>query len=364
MDPITVTPTSGATYTFFDFIAFIDNAVGLGLVQSGSAAQFTLEYQDPDTGAAVNAIFEGFSFDYVIDEGEIAPVAGTIENVIVTVDSNYQGDITGIDLTIADLGVATDAEDDGSDPFAIETLFLTRDWIYEGTSAADNVEADDALPQDGYLFNPAGKDVIRLNGGDDVFFSGDKGDDLFGGGGNDNLNGGDGFDEIYGGAGDDFLKGENGADDIHGDGGDDELRGGRFTDTLSGGDGVDILKGSLAKDTLYGGAGGDDLFGGDDRDTLFGGAGGDSLNGNKGRDTITGGFGADHFVLGKNWGDDTITDFKLGTDLIDMSPSSASSFGDLTITNGSNGAVITYNGDTATLNGVSAGDLDAGDFVF
>jgi Ca2+-binding RTX toxin-like protein len=54
--------------------------------------------------------------------------------------------------------------------------------------------------------------------------------------------------------------------------------------------------------------------------TLVGGAGDDTLNGSQGGDVLTGGAGSDHFVFGKEpWSPETITDFKVGTDKLDLS---------------------------------------------
>jgi Ca2+-binding RTX toxin-like protein len=81
---------------------------------------------------------------------------------------------------------------------------------------------------------------------------------------------------------------------------------------------------------FFGGAGNDVLEGGNGQDTLNGGAGDDTITGNKGDDTLSGGGGADTFTfdifayyrsgggLGgytyEDWGDDVITDFRVGID--------------------------------------------------
>jgi len=53
---------------------------------------------------------------------------------------------------------------------------------------------------------------------------------------------------------------------------------------------------------------------------LTGGAGADTLNASDGLDTLTGGAGADRFVFGKEpWAPVHITDFKVGTDALDLS---------------------------------------------
>ena len=54
--------------------------------------------------------------------------------------------------------------------------------------------------------------------------------------------------------------------------------------------------------------------------TLTGGDGADTINASQGYDTITGAGGADHFVFGQEpWAPDHITDFQVGTDVLDLS---------------------------------------------
>jgi Ca2+-binding RTX toxin-like protein len=55
-------------------------------------------------------------------------------------------------------------------------------------------------------------------------------------------------------------------------------------------------------------------------DTLVGGAGADTLNASQGSDVLTGAGGADRFVFGKEpWSPARITDFTVGTDILDLS---------------------------------------------
>jgi serralysin len=94
-----------------------------------------------------------------------------------------------------------------------------------------------------------------------------------------------------------------------------------------------ILVGSSAANILSGGAGNDEVrgLGGDDQlvghagnDTLIGGDGNDTLIGGVGADVLTGGLGTDQFVFESinDWGKanqfDSITDFQVGQDVIDL----------------------------------------------
>ncbi len=103
------------------------------------------------------------------------------------------------------------------------------------------------------------------------------------------------------------------------------LTGTAAADILLGG-AIDVTSGSDS-DTLNGGDGNDHLNGGYGDDTLNGGAGNDLLKGRFGDDTLTGGDGADTLyyhiqeVQGKFLsadGNDTMTDFTIGTDIIQL----------------------------------------------
>ena len=151
-------------------------------------------------------------------------------------------------------------------------------------------------------------------------------------------------------------------------GGYDRVFGGEGDDRLEGGDDDDDLYGEEGDDGLLGGEGHDRLFGGEGDDTLDGGTGDDLLVGGEGNDRLTGGAGADTFVFTPDHGDDTITDFADGEDLIDLSSlEGIAGFDDLQITNDANTAVIdltSHGGGLVRLEGVDADDLDAADFVF
>lgn len=102
---------------------------------------------------------------------------------------------------------------------------------------------------------------------------------------------------------------------------------------------------------------GDDVVSG----TIFG----DVYNTGTGNDTITGRGGADVFEFATGDGQDIITDFADGTDLISLLDAGLT-FADLSIVDNANGdATITYGGaDTVTLEGVTAAQITADDFTF
>jgi serralysin len=96
-------------------------------------------------------------------------------------------------------------------------------------------------------------------------------------------------------------------------------QGGRSNDTLNGGDGADVVIGKRGSDTIFGSNGDDLLLGGQGNDTLLGGSGDDRMIDGSGKDQMTGGTGADVFVFKQDGKRDSVTDFTLGTDKIDLS---------------------------------------------
>jgi Ca2+-binding RTX toxin-like protein len=171
---------------------------------------------------------------------------------------------------------------------------------------------------------------------------------------------------IQGTPGHDEIRGTNGRDHIDGLKGNDEIEGLGGNDIIYGGLGADELDGDSGNDRLYGDEGNDDLDGESGRDKLFGGPGNDELDGGTGNDELTGDAGADRFHFDNNDGDDRITDFEPGSDLIEFDVEGLR-FQDLTIKeNGSGDTLITWqrSSSSITLEGVAANRISAGDFRF
>jgi Ca2+-binding RTX toxin-like protein len=224
-------------------------------------------------------------------------------------------------------------------------------------------------------------------------------------------------DKLFGNGGNDVLSGLFGNDLLDGGNGNDKLLGGLGLDTLIGGNGNDVLDGGQGIDKLIGGAGNDtylidlkdkvveaagklggidtivssfttsltnyanvenltlagksavDAIGNSLNNHLTGNAAANMIAGGLGNDVLTGGLGADHFVFQANGGADVITDFSAtGTshDVIDLSAYGHLSFGDLDISaSGNSNTVIDLgNGDSITLQHVTAANLTAHDFQF
>ncbi|MEI9904617.1 MAG: M10 family metallopeptidase C-terminal domain-containing protein [Asticcacaulis sp.] len=80
------------------------------------------------------------------------------------------------------------------------------------------------------------------------------------------------------------------------------------------------MTGSGDADVLFGGRLSDQMFGNDGNDRLDGGRGNDVINGGDGNDILTGEGGNDTFAFtSRQFGNDTITDFVIGQDKIDLS---------------------------------------------
>ena len=156
--------------------------------------------------------------------------------------------------------------------------------------------------------------------------------------GNDTVNAGGGGDTVYGGNGTDTINGEAGDDDLYGQAGDDVIHGDAGNDEIWGGSGNDqIFRDQNDDQILWGGSGTDIIQGGNNDDRLAGGFG---------ADTLTGGTGLDNFIyLDVRDRGDTITDFQVGSDEIDLSAIDANS------TIGGNQA-FALGGTTATAFGV------------
>lgn len=140
------------------------------------------------------------------------------------------------------------------------------------------------------------------------------------------------------------------------------VHGTNHRDFLNAEDGVtqfdDLILGKQGKDVIYGLGGDDDIFGHQGKDQLFGGDGDDILTGGHGKDELKGGDGADTFVFTKGSGKDTVIDFDLDADILQIKATSRIKEpedvldkakqlknGDVEINLGSSGKIILKNTD-------------------
>ncbi|UTW56214.1 calcium-binding protein [Kordiimonas sp. SCSIO 12610] len=241
--------------------------------------------------------------------------------------------------------------------------------------------------------------AITLAGANTLF--GGSGDDTLLGGGFDDANGNGQYDvgeevisvagvnTIFAGTGNDRIAGAAGNDILGGGTGDDTLRGGDGNDTFFGGQGDasdtgrnDVISAGNGNDTVFSGAGNDDIDGGFGDDELFNGAGNDTVRGNLGDDTIFGGAdddrlsgngGADTFAFFDGNGNDTIIDFSVAEDTLDLNGTEID-FTDLasveaaasnTTQGGVAGLLIdTGTGDSIFLEGLTTADLASINIIF
>jgi Ca2+-binding RTX toxin-like protein len=209
----------------------------------------------------------------------------------------------------------------------------------------------------------AGNDQIHGNDGDDTLNGGVGNDSLFGTVGNDSLfgdlgvdslHGGVGKDTLDGGADNDFLIGAEDNDLILGGDGDDELQGNMGADVLQGGIGndslfgqedADFLLGNEGNDRLQGDVGNDSLQGNEGNDTIFGEAGNDIIDGGLGDDALVGEAGSDRFFFGTNNGNDTINDFIVSEDIIEIAANLGFSNGNQVLAAITNTGAVTNSDD-------------------
>jgi hypothetical protein len=115
------------------------------------------------------------------------------------------------------------------------------------------------------------------------------------------------------------VKGSDKSDKLAGGSRNDTLQSGANNDTVNGKGGNDQIFTGSGNDKAKGGAGDDLMDGGTGNDQVNGGAGRDIIVGGTGKDLLTGGVGVDTFVFsGLTVRPDTITDFKVGEDRLDL----------------------------------------------
>lgn len=194
------------------------------------------------------------------------------------------------------------------------------------------------------IYSGSGADTLSGGLGKDTIYGGKGNDTIYGDEGHDKLFGDDGYDILYGGAGNDTLYGGKAADTLYGDEGNDKLYGDEGNDKLYGGAGNDSLYGGSGNDSLYGEDGNDKLFGEDGDDTLIGGAG---------NDTLYGGTGKDIFYYSEGDGNDVITDYTYGEDLIKIGSGNVDSYS----VSGGKDAVLIIGKNKLTIKGVGNGKI-------
>ena len=263
------------------------------------------------------------TLSYALDDGSYQAVTGN--TLAAAADGTYHLKITNVDPSVASetyqLSLNVDYSQAQAAPVATQQAAVEDTPVSHATAAA--------------VVEHAAEQAITGTSGDDTLTASDDGAVVQGGAGNDVLVSGQGADELHGGAGNDLLLA--GVHTVVLDGGDGfdtvsyaaatsavtvDLRDGGTTGGWAAGEtltGIEHLIGSDYDDIFHAGDSGLVMNGGAGNDQLYGGSGADTLIGGAGNDTLTGGAGADTFVWqAGDTGTDTVADFQLGTDTLDL----------------------------------------------
>ncbi len=256
--------------------------------------------------------------------------------------------LAGSDADLA--GIGTEGDNSGVGSHGNNSLQgLGGDDTLRGLGGDDTLDGGTG---DDELRGEDGDDSLTGDAGDDTLYGETGADTLSGGQGNDSLRGGEGVDtaefdvastalEVAADAFNLFITSAEGVDTVHNTTeqlqftdqtltyaqvaalarapattGDDVLEGTAGNDTIDALDGNDSVTGLDGDDSLVGGNGQDTLDGGGGDDTILGGSGDDSINPGAGNDSIVTGDGADTIVLAAGGGNDTVSDFDVGTDSV------------------------------------------------
>ena len=131
-------------------------------------------------------------------------------------------------------------------------------------------------------------------------------------------------------------------------------------DNLIGSVTNDLIYSNRSDDIVFGNEGNDMLCGGKGNDIVNGGAGADLIYGDFGDDILIGGVGGDNFHFRSNDGNNIITDFEDGIDVIGLGD--GLSFQQLTISQIGNDTRISANQLSITLQGVEESAINIEDF--
>lgn len=346
------------------------DVVNYGMIRSSNDHAIKLDHTDgganlflqnygiisAQNGETIRAVLGTGKFEFH-NEGSISGSTG--ETVYTSADA-----ANNLDHEFINHGTITSSADDAV--YLIlgdaSTLYATNTGTISGVNAALEMNSDTNvfLVNSGLLSASAENgEAVYLQGGEDrVTNTGEMVGGVWLGGGNDWMDTRQGTvtGTIFGEAGNDTIAGSVNADSIDGGADNDRLRGMEGDDTLLGNSGFD---------TLYGNAGDDVLDGGGRSDKLYGG---------KGDDTMSGGGSSDTFVIRRvGNGDDEVTDFQNGTDVVDISALGVQNFNALNntfnaLSETTDGVLIDLaaagGSGSILLQGMTLADMDASDFIF
>jgi serralysin len=285
---------------------------------NGIAYNSVMTTQDFGSDAGGNAFLTGVAYTDKIAKDKFYTVGESLGKITVNAVSNGQTFTTtsfesgGYSLRLApgtyDVTFTGDFNNDG----VVETSIAQTITIGTANIKQDLAIDTQATEGNDVLFGTVNADIIDGKGGNDQISGLDGNDILSGGNGDDILSGGNGNDHLRGGNGNDILSGDNGNDYLIGGSGNNTLNGGAGTDILvSSGSGNNILNGGAGRDILVSSGSGNNILNGD--------AGNDYLRGGNGTDTFS--FGNPLLSLLSSIGIDTVTNFNVATDRIQLDQS-------------------------------------------
>ncbi|MEM8548558.1 MAG: M10 family metallopeptidase C-terminal domain-containing protein, partial [Pseudomonadota bacterium] len=323
----------------------------LSITQNGGTASVRYDFSTSGQISLTNVSAAALSeADFLLDVFAALPLVGTngAESIAGTAGDDEIQALGGND-TISALG-GNDTVDAGTGD---DTIIYTAgkdsidggtgsDWLdLTGTSSDANIDLSSSAVIGGVSLTLQNvENLVLANVANTVQDTGEN-NTILSGTGNDTITLSAGNDSVDGGAGTDtlFLRAQPGS------GSDPD-----FTIDLSAG-------------TATGSNGEVNTF--QNIETVVGGGGDDTFSGTSANDTMTGGGGSNVFVFGYGDGLDTIADFAVGTDLIDLR-GLAIGFTNLAITDVGGNAQIIYDFATLgqiTLTGVTAASLSESDFL-
>ena len=354
----------------------IDGGVGNDVIYGGSGNDALLgglgnDVLDGGTGSDVMTGGAGSDTYYVDDAGDVVIELGIpgVDTVNSTISYSLTANVENLVL------VAGAGDISGTGNGLANTITGNEgNNVIDGGAGADTMIG--GLGDDTYYVDNAGDVITELaNGGHDLVYSsisytlpsfvedvtltGTADIDATGNTQSNIINGNSGANTLDGGIGNDALYGNDGSDTLIGGGGADHLDGGTGADSMSGGvgndsyvvdnsgdvitenlhEGTDTVDSSISYTltanvenlNLTAGAGDIDGTGNELANVIVGNEGANVIDGGLGNDTLTGGAGGDTFLfdttLNKTTNVDTITDFTVGSDTIELDHSIFSALG-------------------------------------
>ena len=145
------------------------------------------------------------------------------------------------------------------------------------------------------------------------------------------------------------------------------LTGNDEANKLYGSGAADVIRGEGGDDKLAGGSNDDQLFGGAGRDVIYANSGSDLIVGGEDKDVLVGGAGVDTFQFNRGDGFDTIKNFELGVDKVDISDFGFANFAELELLfrdyNGRANIRLDGTDDLVRFIGVTSDQLTEDDFI-